>query len=259
MSTDNPRPKSTLYASILAGGIGSRFWPLSRETTPKQLLNVAGEESLLQSTIKRLDSLIGPERISIVTNAQQAEIIRHHLGYKKSEPSPGYVVEPMGRNTAPAIGLAAIRLIEKDPEAVMAVLPADHLIKDGAPFRAALKAAGTVAEAGHLVTFGVTPTCAETGYGYIKGGKEASKEVEGFKAFKVERFVEKPDLETAEGYLAEGGYFWNSGIFVWKARRILEEMRTHLPAIYSALMEIKNGADLEEAYSKMEPISIDHG
>ena len=163
MPNNDTTRKGALYASILAGGIGSRFWPLSRETTPKQLLKVAGEESLLVSTINRLDPLISPDRIDIVTNGKQAEIIRHHLGYANKEASPGYVTEPVGRNTAPAIGLAAIRLIEKDPEAVMAVLPADHLIKESAPFLAALKAARLIADDGHLVTFGVTPTFPETG------------------------------------------------------------------------------------------------
>ena len=248
-----------LYASILSGGIGSRFWPLSRETTPKQLLKVAGEESLLKSTIKRLDPLVPPQRISIVTNEKQAEIIRHHLEYAKNEPSPGYVVEPMGRNTAPAIGLAAIKLLEEDPEAIMAVLPADHLIKDGASFRKALKAAACVAEEGKLVTFGITPTFPETGYGYIKGVEEILKKVDGLDVRKVERFVEKPDIEKAKKYLADGGYFWNSGIFVWKARRILEEIELHMPETYAALMEIRQGLDLKAAYEKMEAISIDHG
>lgn len=248
-----------LYAAILSGGIGSRFWPLSRETTPKQLLKVAGDESLLKSTIKRLDPLVPPERISIVTNDVQAEFIRHQLDYAKDEPSPGYVVEPMGKNTAPAIGLAAIKLLAEDPSAIMAVLPADHLIKDGASFREALKAATRAAEDGDLVTFGITPTFAETGYGYIKGAEEILKKVDGFEVRKVDSFVEKPDIEKATEYLAHGGYFWNSGIFVWKAQRILEEIEIHLPEMYGALMEIGEGRDLKEAYEKIEAISIDHG
>lgn len=252
------KTKSKLYASILSGGIGSRFWPLSRETTPKQLLNVAGEESLLKSTIKRLAPLVPTERISIVTNEMQAEIIRHHLEYAQGEPSPSYVVEPMGRNTAPAIGLAAIRLFADDPEAVMAVLPADHLIKDGKLFRAALSSAAEVAEEGHLVTFGIIPTFPETGYGYIKGSKKILKNVDGLDVRVVDRFVEKPNIEKAKKYLAEGGYYWNSGIFVWKAKKILEEIKLHMPDMYAALMEINEGFDLKDAYEKMESISIDH-
>jgi len=163
------RPNGKLYAAILAGGIGSRFWPLSRETTPKQLLKVVGDESLLKCTIKRLQPLVSPERVMIVTNARQAEIIRLHLTCDGgSQVSPGYVIEPMGRNTAAAIALAAIDLYRKDPDAVMAVLPADHVIEDGKPFRAALKAALQAARDGHLVTFGIVPTHPETGYGYIK-------------------------------------------------------------------------------------------
>ncbi len=211
-----------LYAAILSGGIGSRFWPLSRETTPKQLLNVVGDESLLKSTIKRLDPLVEPQRIAIVTNDKQAEIIRHHLEYSKDEASPEYVLEPMGRNTAPAIGLAAIRLIKEDPEAIMAVLPSDHLIKDDLSFKSALKAAALMAGEGKLVTFGITPTFAETGYGYILGKDELFQKADGFDVREVDRFVEKPDIKTAEKYLADGGYFWNSGIFVWKAEKILE-------------------------------------
>lgn len=249
---------SKLYASILSGGIGSRFWPLSRESTPKQLLNVAGVESLLKATIKRLDPLVPVDRISIITNDKQAEIIRLHLDFAKGEPSPGYVLEPMGRNTAPAIGLAAIRLLDEDPQVVMAVLPADHLIKDGAAFRDALSAAYVVAEEGRLVTFGITPTFPETGYGYIKSAREIVKNVDGFDVRKVESFVEKPGIEKAQEYLADGGYYWNSGIFVWKASRILEEMELHAPDIYRALMDIRDGLDLKEAYSKISPISIDH-
>ncbi|MEE8574066.1 MAG: mannose-1-phosphate guanylyltransferase/mannose-6-phosphate isomerase [Thermodesulfobacteriota bacterium] len=248
-----------IFAAILAGGIGSRFWPLSRETTPKQLLSVAGDESLLKSTIRRLDPLIKPADISIVTSAKQAEIIRYHLDYDPKDASPDYVVEPVGKNTAPAIGLAALRVAEKDPDAVMAVLPADHLIKEGEPFRASLVAAAKCALKGHLVTFGITPTSPETGYGYIKSEDEVVETVDGFTVSKVKRFVEKPDIERAKAYLAEGGYFWNSGIFVWKASKILEEIKTHLPTIYTALMEIKDGADLKKAYEKMEGISIDHG
>jgi len=248
-----------LHACILAGGIGSRFWPLSRATTPKQLLKVVGDESLLESTIKRLKPMVPPERVHIVTNESQAEIIRCHLTYGSNRLEPGYVVEPAGRNTAPAIALAALRLYEQDPEAIMAVLPADHIIGDVGAFRTALKAAAGAAGEGRLVTFGIVPTAPETGYGYIKAAKRAIKKIDGFRVVKVDRFVEKPDTRRAKRYLKEGGYFWNAGIFVWKASRILEEFSKHLPGVEKGLEAIHAGADLTEAYGEMEAISIDHG
>jgi mannose-1-phosphate guanylyltransferase/mannose-6-phosphate isomerase len=248
---------SSLYAVILAGGIGSRFWPLSRATTPKQLLSVVGDESLLETTIKRLSPLVPPEKVYVVTNEEQAELIRLHLSYDGKESlSPGYIVEPTGRNTAPAIGLAALRLMEKDPGAVMAVLPADHIIGEGGRFRALLDKAAILAQKDHLVTFGVRPTSPETGYGYIKSA--APLEDNEAEAFHVERFVEKPDRARAESYLASGGYYWNAGIFICKAARILEEMKTHVPSIHEKLMEIKAGADMTAAYEAMESISIDN-
>ena len=251
---------SGFYAAVLAGGIGSRFWPLSRETTPKQLLKVVGDESLLKSTINRLHPLIPPGRVMIVTNARQAEAIRLHLSRDNGAvPLPGYVIEPAGRNTAPAIALAAFELYRIDPEAVMAVLPADHIVGDGKKFREALEAGLQAACAGHLVTFGIKPTGPETGYGYIKAGVRPSKKIDGFDIRAVERFVEKPDIKRAKKYLEDGGYFWNSGIFVWKASRILEEMKTHLPALYNALKEAKDAESLVNAYKKIEGISIDHG
>jgi mannose-1-phosphate guanylyltransferase/mannose-6-phosphate isomerase len=254
--------KGKLYGVILAGGIGSRFWPLSREATPKQLLKVVGEESLLKATITRLSPLIPPERTSIVTSSKQADIIRLHLGYGKKAHCPRYVLEPFGRNTAPAIGLAAVELMRKDPGAVMAVLPADHLIGDNPAFRMTLKAAGKVAQAGHLVTFGIKPAGPETGYGYIKAGptlRGSVKRFEGFRVKPVLRFVEKPNLRRAKGFLKQGGYYWNSGMFVWKAQRILEEMRVHLPGIHKRLMDIRDGTEISVAYRDMDPISIDHG
>ena len=179
MTTENREISSKLYATILSGGIGSRFWPLSRETTPKQLLRMLGEESLLESTISRLAPLVPAGRISIVTNEKQAEIIKDHLASGNGNAAPCYVVEPLGRNTAPAIGLAALDIARKDPQAVMAVLPADHLISDGASFRKALSAAAAVAEEGHVVTFGIKPAYPETGYGYIKASGSVLKEESG--------------------------------------------------------------------------------
>ncbi len=254
---DGEKTIGGLYAVILAGGIGSRFWPLSRATTPKQLLSVVGDESLLETTIKRLWPLVPTDRVFVVTNEEQAELIRLHLSYDgKKSLSPGYIVEPLGRNTAPAIGLAALRLLEIDDEAVMAVLPADHIIGEGARFRALLSKAAGLAAKGYLVTFGIKPTSPETGYGYIKSGEPLSDD--GCGARQVERFVEKPDTSRAKAYLAEGGYYWNAGIFIWKAARILEEIKTLVPALYERLMEIRDGADITSAYNAMESISVDN-
>jgi len=251
--------KKNLYAAILAGGIGSRFWPLSRETTPKQLLKVVGDESLLKSTISRLSPLVPSDRVLIVTNSRQAEIIRLHLSYEGKSFSPGYIIEPMGRNTAPAIALAAFEIARADPEAIMAVLPADHVIRDGKQFRDAMGAAAEAASLGHLVTFGVVPTCPETGYGYIKAVKKVFKKIGGYSVQKVDRFVEKPDIRRARRYLKDGGYFWNSGIFVWKASRILEEINKLLPDVYKKLAGVEDPAELEAAYRSLTDISIDHG
>ncbi|MDH4226844.1 MAG: mannose-1-phosphate guanylyltransferase/mannose-6-phosphate isomerase [Deltaproteobacteria bacterium] len=247
------------YGMILAGGVGTRFWPLSRVSTPKQLLKVAGEESLLMSTVKRLKHLMPLEHIAVVTNPAQAELMRLHLKFDKEPLLTGFVLEPFGRNTAPAIGLAAVEVVKKDPEAVMAVLPADHLIGNNDGFCSTLRAAYEVALDGRLVTIGIKPGSPETGYGYIKtSGKKASK-IDKIKVRGVEKFVEKPDLKKAKKYLKDGGYFWNSGIFVWKASAILDEMRRHLPLVYKNLMAIKNGEDIEKAYASMESISIDYG
>jgi mannose-1-phosphate guanylyltransferase/mannose-6-phosphate isomerase len=248
-----------LYAAVLAGGVGSRFWPLSRAQAPKQLLKVVGPESLLKATIGRLAPLIAPERIFIVTGAPQADLIREHLTYEGRSFSPGYIIEPMGRNTAPAIALAAFTLYKKDPDAVMAVLPSDHVIGDPGKFRRTLGAAFKAASDGHLVTFGIVPTGPETAYGYIKAQGRAVKKIDGERVLRVVRFVEKPNLKRAKGYLKTGGYLWNSGIFVWKAARIIEEIKLHLPALYKALKGIKSRAGAARAFASMTPVSIDRG
>ncbi len=246
------------YAVILSGGTGTRFWPLSRASAPKQLLKMAGADTLLEATIKRLSPLIAPECISIVTNSTQAELTRLHLS-ERVKKMPGFVVEPMGRNTAPAIGLAAIELLKKDPDAVMAVLPSDHLIGNKKAFQKTLQAAFEVARLGYFVTFGIKPDRPETGYGYIKAAPRAFKKVGGIKARKVVRFVEKPDLKRAKRFLKDGGFFWNSGIFVWRAQDVLDAIGEHLPKVHKELLAIRDGAEIEKAYSRMTGISIDHG
>ncbi len=271
--------KGKLYGVILAGGVGSRFWPMSRASAPKQLLEVAGTESLLKGTIKRLSPLIPTDRISIVTSQAQAEITRTHLDFgnahNRHEPSskkknqrtgkapakqPELIIEPSGRNTAPAIGLAALELIKRDPDAIMAVLPADHLIKSGPIFRKTLKAAAIAAKDNSLITFGIVPTTPETGYGYIKVKTPVNrKKTEEIKIRKVDRFIEKPDIKRAKKYLKDGGYYWNSGIFVWRASAILAQFKEHLPKVYKTLVAIDNGSISATAYDKIESVSIDYG
>ncbi|MCK5237491.1 MAG: mannose-1-phosphate guanylyltransferase/mannose-6-phosphate isomerase, partial [Deltaproteobacteria bacterium] len=246
------------YGVILAGGVGSRFWPLSRESAPKQVLKVAGEESLLLQTIERLKPLIPPSRIYIVTSAAQAEIIKHHLDASGLKELPSVIAEPEGRNTAPAIGLAAAELLKKDKDAVMAVLPSDNIIGDVKRFRETLAAAHELATNDNLVTFGVKPSRPETGFGYIKVTGRVKK-VNELKSWKVGRFVEKPVLSKAKLYLKDKAYYWNSGIFVWRVEKLLSEMGKHLPGVAVPLGRYLDGAELKKIYKTIESISIDHG
>ncbi len=259
---------SNVYAVILAGGVGSRFWPISRELYPKQLLKIGGEVSLIQQTIKRTERLISFDHILIVTNIRHDESIRQELGLLGNPKSRlkeiRFILEPEGKNTAPAIGLAAIHLHRKDPNSVMVILTADHVIKDEEEFLNNIRHAVDIAEAGHLVTFGITPTRPETGFGYIKISEKPSSKIKN--GYLIEKFVEKPDLSLAEEYLAKGGYYWNGGIFVWKTDVILKEIETYLPDLYKNLMEIDKGAGkpaekeiLKAVYETIDGISIDYG
>jgi len=259
---------SNVHVMILAGGSGTRFWPLSRETWPKQMLQIFGEDTLLRQTIKRMEGFVPPENIWIVATEDKAQDIRFHL-----EPlgAPAkkirFINEPVGRNTAPAIGLAAMRLSLDFPESVMIVMPSDHAIPDEKAFRSDLEQAIRGAESDWLITFGIKPNRPETGYGYIQADRVLKTEEKGL--LKVKRFVEKPDLETAKTYLADGNYYWNSGIFVWKTSKILSEIERHLPVLHSALRELKNYMDspnvqyqeegLKKIYPPLESISVDYG
>lgn len=265
--------QTNFYAVILAGGSGTRFWPLSRETYPKQMLQMIGEDSLLRQTIKRLDGFIPPENIYIITTKDLTQDIHFHLQDLSISNKMKIIQEPIGRNTAPAIGLAAIYLQRISPDSIMIVMPADHFIRNIEKFYEALKIGLIGAENGYLVTLGIRPDHPETGYGYLKVDSTSRTGVEGL--FKVERFVEKPDLETAKTYLSHGDYFWNSGIFIWKTSRILSEIENHLPTLYKGLMEVeallfqpdqtdrRNGRDRQDRfydhYSRIENISIDYG
>ncbi len=256
-----------LYGVILAGGAGTRFWPLSREMTPKQLLRVFGTESLIWQTIKRILPLIQQDQVCVVSNSKLTEEIRTHLITEK-EPfdKVGYLIEPEARNTAPAIGLAAAYLSSVNPDAVMAVLPSDHLIQNPDEFLAVLKHAEKVAEAGYLVTLGLKPNRPETGFGYIKLGSSIDKLGNSYVSYMVDRFVEKPNKETAVSYLESGDYFWNSGMFVFKASTILDEIEHLMPGLHAVLTRFKDispdewsSERADQIFSEAEPVSIDYG
>ena len=222
----------TVYPVIMAGGSGTRFWPLSRQLFPKQLLKIIGDETLIQQTMRRVVTGAPPERVIISTNPPQAESIRVQLSGWKDALKDNFVLEPEGRNTAPAIALVALELVRRDPHAVMLVVPADHIVKGQKEFDAAVALAAELAEQGLLVTFGVKPIRPETGYGYIKPDRKRVLGKRGtLKGYRVGRFVEKPDAVKAAQYLKAGDYYWNSGMFVWRAATILEEIRRHQPAL----------------------------
>ena len=247
------------YSLILAGGRGTRFWPRSRKHSAKQVLNVVGERSLIQATVDRLAPVIPPERLWVLTNEYLREVIVRQLpGVPKNQ----ILAEPMQRNTAPAIGLAAHILRARDAGAVMGVFPADHVISKPAPYRAVLKAAFRGAAAGQLMVVGIPPRWPETGYGYIELGRGA--QAGSAEPQPVKRFREKPDLATARRYVKAGNYFWNSGMFFWRTDVLLEQLRQHLPktaTILAALPPFGSrhfAARLQQAFPLCENISIDY-
>lgn len=251
-----------LYALILAGGIGTRLWPRSRVSRPKQLLNLISERSMLQETVARLEGLVPPERTVVMTNAGYAEAVREQL---PQIPAENIIAEPAVRGTASAIGYAAMWIARRAPEAVMFSLHADHHIQDAEAFRQALRAAALVALDGWLVTLGVEPRYPETGYGYIERG-EPLGEFEGYTAYRVVRFTEKPDEETAARFVASGRYYWNSGLFTWRVATILEALERYMPDTYARLSEIAAAmgtpdeqAVMERIWPTLENQTIDYG
>lgn len=256
-----------LYPVIMAGGSGTRFWPLSRQLFPKQLLRIIGEDTLIQQTMRRVVSCAPAERVMISTNPAQAESIKVQLREWKDAVKDNFVLEPEGRNTAPAIGLVALELVRRDPEAVMLVVPADHIITGQRAFDTAVSLAAQLAQEGHLVTFGIRPIRPETGYGYIKPNRKVALKKQGaLRGHPVSRFVEKPNAARAAQYLKAGDYYWNSGMFIWRAATILEEIRRHQPSLSRGIEQIgqmiHSGASrqaIDDAYRALTPVSIDNG
>jgi mannose-1-phosphate guanylyltransferase len=223
------------YAVIMAGGSGTRLWPLSREKYPKQALKLIGDRTMFQHAVDRLLPMFSPEQILVVTCAEHVAILAEQ---SPTIPRDNFILEPEGRGTAAAIGLVALILQGKDPEAVMAVLTADHYIADTDRFRIALKAAEQVAQLGYLVTLGIQPTEPATGFGYIQQGNWL-REVAGQAVYEVACFVEKPEVEQARQMIASGDYSWNSGMFIWKVARIMQEFERQMPEFYEQLSLIK--------------------
>jgi mannose-1-phosphate guanylyltransferase len=250
------------YAVILAGGSGTRLWPLSRRNRSKQSLKLVGERTMFQHAVDRLAPLFPPEQISVVTREDQSAMLSSQM---PELPSANIICEPVGRGTAPAIGLAAIHLRKKDPEATMAVLTADHYITGTEQFRRALEAACSAAKDGHLVTLGIKPASPSTGFGYIHQGERLGL-ANDFPIFRVERFIEKPALDAARQMVTSGGYSWNSGMFVWRVDRILEEFQNQMPDLYARLMEVETAlgtadykAGLARAWNSVAEQTIDYG
>jgi mannose-1-phosphate guanylyltransferase/mannose-6-phosphate isomerase len=255
-----------MYAVIMAGGSGTRFWPLSREKMPKQLLKIGSDDTLIQLTVDRVLPLVKREHVFIVTNQGLAVDIGTQLTSRFGGSwDRNFILEPEAKNTAPALALSALHLNRIDPDGIMIVLSADHAIRNVEAFRTCIATAARAAAQDYLVTLGIKPNRPETGYGYIKAGqpcKEAG--VDG--VCRVERFVEKPDLATAQGYLASGQYYWNSGMFVWKVRTFLKEIERHMPSLHEGLEQVRksigSGTETEAVrgmFAQLQSVSVDYG
>jgi mannose-1-phosphate guanylyltransferase len=253
-----------IFPVVMAGGSGTRFWPLSRKDRPKQFLALAGDEPLLAATVGRLPPLARPRETYVVCGPAHAAAARRLL---PKLPEQNFIVEPCARNTAPCVGLAALHVARRDPRGVMAMLPADHHIARPPAFRDALTAAAELAERGAIATIGIRPSRPETGYGYLKlGPRLTARGRKGRAAHKVERFVEKPDVVTAARYLADGSYLWNSGMFAFRADVILEEIRRAMPVLGEQLDAIAATVGtagyrrtLARVFPECPSISIDYG
>jgi mannose-1-phosphate guanylyltransferase len=251
-----------LHAIVMAGGSGTRFWPKSRRNTPKQLLRLYGDATMLQQTVGRVAPMVPPERVLVITGADQAEAVRAQL---PAVPPGNVVAEPCPRDTAPCVGLAALIVSRRDLEGTMIVMPADHVIRPAETFLKTVRAALSVIDAdpSAFVTFGVRPDRPETGYGYIERGEQIGNP-EGVALHKVVQFREKPDQATAEQFLSAGSFAWNAGIFVWRARAVLDALATYRPKLAEALGRVAEALDtpaetdvLRREFPAMERVPID--
>ena len=252
----------SVYGFIMAGGVGSRLWPRSRKRTPKQFLDLIGRETMLQDAYYRLLPAIPPECILVGVGTEYVPTVREQL---PELPPENIVTEPSGRGTAPAIGLGALHIHRRDPEAVMVVVTADHHIGEAQRFRNALMSASQVAEDGHLVTLGITPSFPSTGYGYIRRG-ELLQTLGEWSVYRAIRFTEKPDATMAQAFLDSGLYSWNSGMFIWAVESILQEFERQMPDFHAQLAEIERAlgtpeeqTNLERVWSQVEKQTIDYG
>jgi mannose-1-phosphate guanylyltransferase len=258
-------PKARRYAVVMAGGSGTRFWPWSRRALPKQLLALAGRDSMLRETVDRVRSLVPDENILIVTAERLARAVRKELPFL---PATGILAEPAARNTAPCIGWAAEEIVRRDPDGVLLVLASDHVVAPLSRFKTDLKTALALADRERaLVTFGIPPTFAATGYGYIRAGKPVASMPAGSRAFETRAFHEKPSAARAKCFLAGGDFYWNSGMFAWRADVILEEIAKHQPKLSRGLTRLYEGRPrgratrraLSAVYPRLPSISVDHG
>ena len=250
---------------IPAGGGGTRLWPRSRRETPKQFLDIVSERTMLQETTDRVQGLVPPERLYVITNARHAPAVRAQL---RGVPPGNIVGEPEGRDSAPAIGLmAAVLEKTQGPETIMATLPADHVILQEAKFRDILRTASEVAAEGYLVTLGIPPTGPDVGFGYIQSGETLREQTQaGVPVYLVRQFKEKPSRKVAEGYLRDGGYYWNAGMFIASVKTLRDLYKTHLPQmeegfakIVAALGTDKFEATLGAVFPTLEKVSVDYG
>ena len=250
------------YAIIMAGGGGTRLWPWSRKEQTKQMLRIVGDRSMFQIAVDRIKDLISTVKMLVITTAEQAEKLEAQADEIRHD---NYILEPMPRGTASVVGMAAIQLLARNKDAVMVILTADHYIRDVEYFRSLLESAFLEAEKGHLVTLGIEPTFPSTGMGYIEQGELLETEA-GNPVHRVKRFCEKPDLDTAQAFFDSENYSWNSGMFIWRADRILDEIKRDLPELYEKLMAIyptigtaDYEAKLAEIWPTIQPQTIDYG
>ncbi|MHC1740862.1 MAG: mannose-1-phosphate guanylyltransferase [Anaerolineaceae bacterium] len=250
------------YAVIMAGGGGTRLWPLSRQAKPKQALTLFGNRTMFQVAVDRLDGLFAAENIFVVTVANQAEQLLQQCPNLRSE---NFLIEPMPRGTASVVAMAALAIQKIDPQGTMVVLTADHFIENVLQFQLILKAAYEVAQKGYLVTLGIPPTYAATGYGYLESGEKIGQ-FGNFEVFDVRAYREKPDLKTAQAFFEKGVYSWNSGMFIWRVDVILDKMKILMPDLWLTLSQIKNeigndhsGQYFRETWQTIKPETIDYG